>query len=89
MRNPVAVGVGQGSRQIPRCAQHLRGVRPTAAPNLFPQRMPIDEFGGDVEVAVELVERVDRADAGVRQSGGGARLRFIDEFLKRMTGVEA
>ena len=43
--------------------------------DLLAQRVPLDELRGDVELAVELLQRVHRADARMRQHRGGRASR--------------
>jgi len=74
MDDPLRMCAGERRRQLARGPQDVIACRLTPGANFFPERVAIDELGGDVEIAVDLLERVDRADAGMRERGGRARL---------------
>ena len=53
--------------------------------NLIAQRVPLHELGHDVELSVELVERVDGADARMCEDRGGARFAAKPIAMARLT----
>ena len=55
-----------------------------ARANLFAERVAVHELAGDVEFAVDLLERVDGADAGMGQRRGGARFAAQPLALRRI-----
>ena len=57
-----------------------------ASGNLIAQRVALDELRGDVELAVELLQRIDGADAGMRQHRGGASLASQPLSMVRLAG---
>ncbi len=56
------------------------------ARNLVAQRPSIHVFGGDVDGPVQLLERIDRADARVGQTRRRARLAFQPFAVCRISG---
>ena len=52
--------------------------------DLVAQRVPFDELRRDVELSVELLQRVDRADARMRQHRGGARFAAQAIAMQRL-----
>ena len=49
------------------CPATLTATAGVPSGDLVPQRLAVDELGGDEQLAVQFLERVDGADAGMRQ----------------------
>ena len=90
LRLEVAMGdagrmrAGDRLRELSRRRQDLGAGRAHAARHLLAQRAAFDELRGDVGFAVDLVERVDGADAGMGQRPGGARFSAQAIALRRI-----
>ena len=69
---------------LARGSHHFARGRPAAAGDLLTQRVTVDELTRNEELAVELLERVDRADARVLQRRRGARLPSQPFTLQRI-----
>ena len=68
------MGARERRREIARGVRDLRRRLVAARRDFFAERVAVDELGGDVQLAVDLLERIDRADPRVRQPRGGSRL---------------
>ena len=73
MRDAFRVRARERRRELARRRDDRLDRWPLPPGNLVAQRVAFDELGRDVELAVELLERIDGADAGMGQHRGGAR----------------
>ena len=69
-----AMGVSERVRELHGGANQRVRLGRWSARDLLAKRVPVHEFGGDEQLAVNLLECVGRADSGVRQGGRGAGL---------------
>ena len=83
VHDAVLVRVRQRGGQLAGDARQVRRRRAPAAIELIPQRRAVDELRGDEQVAVELLEGVDRADARMREAGRRARLAAQSIAVRR------
>ena len=74
MGDAARMRAGQRRRQLARRPDDVVRRRPRAAGDFVAQRLAVDEFGCDVQLVADLFERVDGADAGMRQRRRRARL---------------
>ena len=74
--------VGELARQ----SQHVSGGRPRAVRDRLAQRAAVDEFGGEVEFAVDFFEGVHDTDARMHEPGDDARFAAQPLPLRRVAG---
>ena len=72
---PAACALGERRARARAPSPASRRRRPPARRDLFAQRAAVDELGRDEQLAVDLLERVHRADARMRQAPRPRALR--------------
>ncbi len=75
---------GQSGRQLARGAEEVVPRRSPSRANLLAERVAVHEFTRDEQIAVDLLERIDRADAGMRQRRRRARFTAEPLALRRI-----
>ena len=75
---PGTMGAGESARQILCCASDDVNGWTAIALDLLSQRTTVHELRDDVQIPVDLLERVNGADARVLQRGGRLALHVGD-----------
>ena len=88
MRHAFAVGARQGRGEIARRGQD-RLERRSRGADLFAQRVPFDELGGDVQLALELLKRKNRADPRNVRSAAARAPGAADRDASRRASARA
>ena len=79
MDDAARVRFGEGARDLPGRPHDVGRRRPLRRCDLVAERGAVDEFGDDEQLVVDFLERVDGADARMRQRRG--RPRFAPQPL--------
>lgn len=81
---PLGVRARQGRGKVARGRHDGLDRWPLPFGDLLAQRMALDELRRDVQLSVELLQRIHRADARMRQHRRGARFAAQAVTVKRL-----